>query len=234
MVKNIHQCQNNKMKIIPSKYKLFMGKTCSINIYLRIKPLVPERDSSLYECFSTSQSPQVYNTFRPLNRGSPSTISVPNLSSTTNLRHNSNSSSNEADEESSLSSLNSNNVPTINYHDENNSIITSLSNMSTFKSNILPSKPSDIKKRSNNRKQIYTTLNLNNNNNTSSIINENETSTPPPPPPFPPNLDLENENKREISMKSDFQSQIEQAKSHLKKVTPNKVIVKSNPPSKYQ
>jgi hypothetical protein len=35
-------------------------------------------------------------------------------------------------------------------------------------------------------------------------------------------------------MKSDFQSQIEQAKSHLKKVTPNKVIVKSNPPSKYQ
>ncbi len=104
--------------------------------------------------------------------------------------------------------------------------------MSTFKSNILPSKPSEIKRRSNNRKQIYTTLNLNNNNNTSSIINENETSTPPPPPPFPSNLDFESKNQ--VPIKSDFQSQIEQAKTRLKQVTTtNKLITKSNPSGSY-
>jgi hypothetical protein len=120
---------------------------------------------------------------------------------------------------------------------------TSLSNMSTFKtinSNVLPSKPSDIKRRSNNRKQIYATLNSNNNNNISSIITENETfssSQPPPPPPFPINLDLQNKTENEISLKSDFQSQIEQAKTRLKKVNNEpslkQTIVKSNPPCKF-
>ncbi len=181
----------------------------------------------------------MYNTFRPLIRGSPSTTSVPNLSSiTTNHRHNSNSSSNEADEESSLSSLNSNNVlPIIPITIEENS----LSNMSTFKtinSNILPSKPSEIKRRSNNRKQIYATLNLNNNNNSSSTITENETCSsapPPPPPPFPVNLDLKNKNENENSFKSDFQSQIEQAKTRLKKVNneSSSSPKKSHPPRKF-
>ncbi|CAF0957509.1 unnamed protein product [Adineta steineri] len=206
------------------------------SIYIKNKPLVPERDSSLYECFPSSQNPQGYNTLRSLNRGSPSTTSVPILS-TTNVRCNSNSSSNEADEESSLSSMNSNHVlPTT---EENNSTIymnplsLNSTNMSTFKTintNILPSKPSDIKKRSNNRKQIYATLNSNNSNNntTSSIILENEvTSTaPPPPPPFPTTFDSSNEPIRLIPIKSepiktltsDFQTQIEQAKTRLKKI----------------
>ena len=241
-MKIIYQYQNNKMKIIQmdlvvlfilSKIIIFL-KNMFYKYLFRTKPLVPERDSSLYECFSSSQSQQIYNTFRPLIRGSPSTISVPNLSSITNHRHNSNSSSNEADEESSLSSLNSNNVlPIIPILIEE----ISLSNMSTFKtinSNILPSKPSEIKRRSNNRKQIYATLNSNNNNNTSSIIIENETSSPPPPPPppFPVNLDLKNKNENEILLKSDLQSQIEQAKTRLKKVN-NESPTKSHPSRKF-
>lgn len=148
--------------------------------------------------------------------------------------------------------MNSNNVIIpINQilNDENNSNIymtTSLSNMSTFKTintNILPSKPSDIKKRSNHRKQIYATLNSNNNNNNniiSSTITENEISSsappPPPPPPFPANFDLKNKNESENNLKSNFQSQIEQAKTRLKKVTnetsTKKSMVKSNAPSK--
>jgi hypothetical protein len=108
--------------------------------------------------------------------------------------------------------------------------------MSTFKtinSNILPSKPSEIKRRSNNRKQIYATLNSNNNNNnnnTSSIITENETcssAAPPPPPPFPVNLDLKTKTENQI----DFQSQIEQAKNRLKKVN-NESSSSSHPPRK--
>jgi hypothetical protein len=148
--------------------------------------------------------------------------------------------------------LNSNNVLPINQisTEENNSNIyttSSLSNMSTFKtinSNILPSKPSEIKRRSNNRKQIYGTLNSNNNNNTSSsTITENETCAspppppPPPPPPFPVNLDLQNKTEDQTPLKSDFQSQIEQAKTRLKKVnnesSSKKIIVKSNPPCKF-
>lgn len=114
--------------------------------------------------------------------------------------------------------------------------------MSTFKainSNPFPSKPSEVKRRSNHRKQIYATLNSNNNNNASSAtINENETASPapPPPPPFPTNFDLDQESKSEPSPKSDFQSQIEQAKTRLKKVTneptSNQIIAKSNPPRK--
>ena len=119
-------------------------------------------------------------------------------------------------------------------------------NMSTFKttnSNILPSKPSEVKRRSNTRKQIYATLNSNNNNNnnTSSIIAENETCTstpPPPPPPFPVTFQLPNNIDRQtpakselIKVTSDFQIQIEQAKTRLKKVnteaSPKKAIVKS-------
>jgi hypothetical protein len=211
---------------------------------------VPERDSSLYDCFPSSQSQQGYNTFRPLNRHSPSGISVPNLASTTNPRRNSNSSSNEADEESSLSSLNSNNqLQTSNQIsvEENGTTIymtPSLSinstSMSTFKTtttttlitNPLPSKPSDIKRRSNSRKQIYATLNSNNNNNSSSILGENDNygPPPPPPPPFPLNFDLPNKVERPssstllkqsksvpLTATSDFQVQIEQARIRLKK-----------------
>ncbi|CAF1289515.1 unnamed protein product [Rotaria sordida] len=227
------------------------------SIQSKNKPLVPERDSSLYDCFSSSQNQQGYNTFRPLNHGSPSTTSVPNLSSTTNIRRNSNSSSNEADEESSLSSLNSNHVvPTNQISIEENSttiymtpcLSINTTNMSTFKTtnlNLLPPKPSDIKKRSNNRKQINTTLNSNNNNNIVSIAIENENYStlappppPPPPPPFPINFDVpirieyQTSSKYEsITMTPDFQSQIEQAKTRLKKVNletlSQKKIIKS-------
>ena len=185
-----------------------------------MKPLVPERDSSLYECFSSStQNQQIYNTFRPLNRPSSTTTTT---TTTTNVRLNSNCSSNEADEESSLSSLNSNHLLNLNSNEDNLA-------MSTFKTNLLPSKPSDIKRKSNHRKQIYATLNLNNNNNNNTspssssppslMINENETNTstrpPPPPPPLPNHFDIEKRTKNE----SDFQSEIEQAKTRLKKVT---------------
>ncbi|CAF1148905.1 unnamed protein product [Rotaria sordida] len=229
------------------------------SIQSKNKPLVPERDSSLYDCFSSSQNQQGYNTFRPLNHGSPSTTSIPNLSSTTNIRRNSNSSSNEADEESSLSSLNSNHVvPTNQISIEENSttiymtpcLSINTTNMSTFKTtnlNLLPPKPSDIKKRSNNRKQINTTLNSNNNNNIVSIAIENENYStlappplppPPPPPPFPINFDVpikieyQTSSKYEsITMIPDFQSQIEQAKTRLKKVNletlSQKKIIKS-------
>ncbi|CAF0795806.1 unnamed protein product [Didymodactylos carnosus] len=79
------------------------------------KPVVPERDSSLYDCSSTTisgqpqQQQQIYGTFRPL----PSSLQTErNLATNvSNIRRNSNSSSNEADEESSLSSLNSNQHP---------------------------------------------------------------------------------------------------------------------------
>ncbi|CAF2809652.1 unnamed protein product [Rotaria sp. Silwood2] len=229
------------------------------SIHLKNKPLVPERDSSLYDCVSSSQNQQEYNTFRPLSRGSPSTVIVPNLLSTTNVRRNSNSSSNEADEESSLSSLNSNHVlPTNQISIEENSttiymtssLSTNTTNMTTFKttSNLLPSKPSDIKKRSNNRKQTYAAFNSNNNNNNNSvpITIENETCSglalppppPPPPPPFPVNFDVPIKIEHQTSSKcesittiSDFQAQIEQAKTHLKKVNleilSQKTIVKS-------
>lgn len=192
-------------------------------------------------------------------RGSPSTTSVPNLSSTLNLRRNSNSSSNEADEESSLSSLNSNHVLPINQMsvEENStavymtsSVCVNTTNMSTFKStnlNSSPSKPSDIKKRSNNRKQSCSTLNSNNNNNIIPIAIENEicpvpvslsSPPPPPPPPFPGNFDKSVKTDNETSSKcetvkstSDFQLEIERAKNRLKKVDPDtlseKTIVKS-------
>jgi hypothetical protein len=141
--------------------------------------------------------------------------------------------------------LNSNHVQATT--DENSPTIYMTSqnstNMSTFKtinSTILPSKPSDIKKRSNNRKQIYATLNSNNNNNSSSIIPENEISSPPPPPPpFPVSFDLPNKIERPTSIKSepiktisDFQTQIEEAKIRLKKVSsetsPKKTMIKSS------
>lgn len=180
------------------KYKIF-----DLN---RIKPIVPERDSSLYECFSSAQNSQIYNTFRPLNRLT---------SNVSNFRHNSNSSSNEADEESSLSSLNSNHH--LNSNEENVS-------MSTFKSHSSPSKPNEIKRKSNHRKQVYATLylNSNNNNNTSPspMINDNEMTTsapPPPPPPLPNHFHSINQSTNEI--KSDFQNEIEQAKTRLKKVS---------------
>ncbi|CAF3616590.1 unnamed protein product [Rotaria sp. Silwood1] len=231
------------------------------SIHLKNKPLIPERDSSLYDCFSSSQNQQGYNTFRPSINGSSSTTSVPNLSSTTNIRRNSNSSSNEADEESSLSSLNSNHVlPTNQISIEENStaiymtpsLTINTTNMSTFKTtnlNPLPSKPSDIKKRSNNRKHTYAGLNSNNNNNTIAITIENETCSvlapplpppppPPPPPPFPVNFDVPIKIEHPTSSKcepittvSDFQAQIEQAKTRLKKVNleilSQKTLVKS-------
>ena len=255
----------------------------------RHKPMVPERDSSLYESFPSSQNAQGYQTFRPFLRECSSALSVPNLTSLTDLRRNSNSSSNEADEESSLSSLNSNHVPSGNavaneqINDENVSsiyMIPSLStSVSTFKATSLvtplPSKPSDVKRRSNNRKQIYGALNSNNNNNnnnnnTSSMISENDpcapsfssasfsssssssssSSTagasvaqapPPPPPPFPVNFDLLKRvaqgspamiEKRPLPIRSDFQSQIEEAKNRLKKVDGEATTGKGLLPSK--
>ena len=178
--------------------------------------MVPERDSSLYDCFTTSQS-------HPLLPAS----SVPNLSS---LRCNSNSSSNEADEETSLSSMNSNQiVPPINSTEENGigiymtpSLSLSTTNMSTFKTaitaNALPSKPSEVKRRSNHRKQFYaaTTLNY---NPCKTVENDNiapAAPPPPPPPPLPENLDAINK----VEPMNDFQIQIEQAKTRLKKTNP--------------
>jgi hypothetical protein len=138
--------------------------------------------------------------------------------------------------------MNSNQIvlPTIMNPSEDNgigiymtpSLTISTTNMSTFKTiNPLPSKPSDVKRRSNNRKQIYAALSFNNNNN-SSIIIENETSgpPPPPPPPFPINFDSINKPERQTPIApqktpkvesistNDFQIQIEQAKTRLKKI----------------
>ncbi|UJR38535.1 hypothetical protein I4U23_031202 [Adineta vaga] len=192
-----------------------MNENLSNSIYTKTKPLVPERDSSLYECFSSTR------TINPLS----------------NHRCNSNSSSNEADEESSLSSLNSNHLLTKT--EENPSQIymsPSSTNMSTFKTmnlNNLPSKASEIKKRSNNRKPTYGTLNLNNNNNnnSSTILLENEISSPPPPPPLPENFGLPKKTNLNKSS-SDFQNQIEEAKTRLKTSSssdssPKKIMIQS-------
>ncbi|CAF3557332.1 unnamed protein product [Adineta steineri] len=229
----------------------------SASLRMKSKPMVPERDSSLYECFTNTQNQHVYQRFRPLIPA----ISVPNLSSITNIRCNSNSSSNEADEESSLSSMNSNQiVQQTNSTEENGigiymtpSLSLSTTNMSTFKTNNtnnnnnnpLPSKPSEVKRRSNNRKQIYATITSNNK------TNENETSSapppppPPPPPPFPINFNSINKVEQPIpsvqskpikvesittTTTNDFQVQIEQAKNRLKKIdkeTSSKTIVSS-------
>jgi hypothetical protein len=202
--------------------------------------MVPERDSSLYDCFPNSQS----QLFRPLIPA----ISVPNLSS---VRCNSNSSSNEADEESSLSSMNSNQIiPT----EENGigiymtpSLSLSSTNMSTFKTTInpLPSKPSEVKRRSNNRKQIYAALQSN--NNPTKII-ENENNSIPPPPPFPTNFDSIHKTEQKtvspppppikVEPINDFQLQIEQAKIRLKKIDTQKSHemtkpMRQNPSSNY-
>jgi len=211
--------------------------------------MVPERDSSLYDCFTNSQNQQVYSRFRPLIPA----ISVPNLS---NIRCNSNSSSNEADEESSSSSMNSNQIVQLTNSTEENgigiymtpSLSLSTTNMSTFKTttnNPLPppSKPSEVKRRSNNRKQIYAAINLNNNS-TKIIENETPTAPPPPPPPFPTNFDsikkVEHQTlstvPKQVKTESvpattnDFQLQIEQAKNRLKKIdieTSSKVMLSS-------
>jgi hypothetical protein len=91
------------------------------------------------------------------------------------LRRNSHSSSTEADEESmNQSSAEENNGIGIYMTP---SLSLSTTNMSTFKSSPLPAKPSDVKRRSNHRKQIYATLNV-----------------PPPAPPLP----IENEEAKMI------------------------------------
>lgn len=203
------------------------------SLRIKNKPMVPERDSSLYDCFTNSQSRSLL----------PAT-SVPNLSS---IRCNSNSSSNEADEETSLSSMNSNQInPLLHGTDDNGigiymtpSLSLSTTNMSTFKTttaavpiNPLPSKPSEVKRRSNHRKQIYAAI-----NNSSKII-ENENNAPPPPPPPPPpplpgTFEVKNKIEHEVLSKpakieitNDFQLQIEQAKTRLKK--PNIEVPISN------
>lgn len=207
-----------------------------------MKPVVPERESSLYDCLTSSQVVQGYQTFRTLTRPSCQTLSVPNLNGMNHYRRNSNSSSNEADEESSLSSLNSNHFIPINsesseqdqqqtFH-SNSSITVIQTNLSTFRttnsSNGIPSKASDIKKRSNGRKQP-SNISLSNNSNPSSFTTSTNDSTSlplPPPPPPPPSSSTEeekkilneNENSKENASTSDFQSQIEEAKNRLKKV----------------
>ena len=152
------------------------------------------------------------------------------------MRCHSNSSSNEADEESSLSSLNSNHhlakadeTSTAIYMSPSLSLTcTSMSTFKTINANPIPAKASDIKKRANHRKQIYAALNSNNNNNNNSpIIAENEISSllpPPPPPPLPPPLPASFDASKLAKPTSDFQSQIESAKTRLKKVP-------SEPPS---
>ena len=197
------------------------------SLRIKPKPIVPERDSSLYDCFTTTNS-------RPL----VPAVSVPNLST---LRCNSNSSSNEADEETSLSSMNSNQITNsqMNSNEENGigiymtpSLSLSTSNMSTFKTNTigntLPSKPSEVKRRSNNRKQHYAATNIS----TKTIENESPVSAPPPPPPppLPANFDAKPKiepvavvvskptPKVEPVVANEFQKQIEQAKNRLKKV----------------
>lgn len=189
------------------------------SLRIKPKPIVPERDSSLYDCFTTTNA-------RPL----VPAVSVPNLST---LRCNSNSSSNEADEETSLSSMNSNQIT--NSNEENGigiymtpSLSLSTSNMSTFKTNTigntLPSKPSEVKRRSNNRKQHYAATNIT----TKTIENESPAPPPPPPPPLPANFDAKPKiepvvvskptPKVEPVVANEFQKQIEQAKNRLKKV----------------
>ena len=228
--------------------------------------MVPERDSSLYDSLTNSQNQQVYQTFRPLHRESLSAVSVPNLLGLTNGRCHSNSSSNEADEELSMSSLNSNQVvpPTFQGTEENGvgiymtpSLSLSTSNMSTFKtstttiSSQLPSKPSEVKRRSNNRKQTYaapqcnhnSNNNNNNNNNNWEIPTANNTSgppppppppLPPPPPPLPANFDsmkksdhrstLPTENPSiTTTTTTEFQRQIEIAKARLKRASAEEV-----------
>lgn len=220
-------------------------------MHRRSKPLVPERDSSLYDCFTNGPNASLYGRFRPL---IPAT-SVPNLSSIPSLRCNSNTSSNEADEESSLSSMNSNQmiVQQAAGTEENGigiymtpALSLSTTNMSTFKTapapNPLPSKPSEVKRRSNNRKQIYATVNLSN----KPIENEPCGPPPPPPPPFPtdftaickpqapppPPAALPKPTKVEpVTANNDFQAQIEQAKNRLKRVDvepPAKPTLKPN------
>lgn len=204
--------------------------------------MVPERDSSLYECFTNSHNSQIYQTFRPSVRGLPSANSVPNLTLTNSFRRNSNSSSNEADEELSLSSMNSNQLVTtsMNVSEDNGigiymtpSLSMSTSNMSTFKTTTAtapPAKPSEVKRRSNQRKQqIYATVQPTINGDSTKFI-ENETQVmpivvmpPPPPPPLPNDLDLKkvsissNSTKSAQSSTTDFQRQIEQAKFRLRK-----------------
>ena len=104
------------------------------------------------------------------------------------------------------------------------SLSLSTTNMSTFKTatnNPLPSKPSEVKRRSNNRKQIYAAMQLK--------INENENSAPPPPPPpFPINFNKIEQKplsppppplkQTKVEPMNDFQLQIEQAKTRLKKI----------------
>lgn len=102
------------------------------------------------------------------------------------LRRNSHSSSTEADEESmNQSSAEENNGVGIYMTP---SLSLSTTNMSTFKSSPLPAKPSDVKRRSNHRKQIYASLNV-----PPPIENDEPKieSAPPqgfPPPPSPTTL----------------------------------------------
>ena len=93
------------------------------------------------------------------------------------------------------------------------SLSLSTANMSTFKSspliNALPAKPSDVKRRSNHRKQIYAALNA---------------PPAPPPPPPPPPLPIENEQPKVVTT-GDFQQQIEQAKIRLKKIELDETVI---------
>lgn len=210
-----------------------------------MKPLVPERDSSLYESVSTNQQGiSGYQTFR-------SQVKLHSNSTGRNeMRRNSNSSSNEADEESSLSSLNSNQFICQTFESQqdeqqtnllysNSSLTIINTNLSTFKSgttNGNPSRPSDVKRRSNGRKQPPNIVQMNNSNpslttNSSSSSPPVGPSTPPPPPPPPLPLDFnqkkifldqpkisDDEKLTRKSSPTDFQNQIEEAKNRLKKI----------------
>ena len=213
-----------------------------------MKPAVPERDSSLYECVATSQG---FQTFRSVSRNSCQTRPFGQLNGRNEMRRNSNSSSNEADEESSLSSLNSNQFvcpaagesttsdepqTTTNLLFTSSSLTVINTNFSTFKSSTMtststsanPARPSDVKRRSNGRKQPSTIGPTNNSNpSLATTTSEPNSSTPPPPPPLPVDFNEERSRAKPSSSSSsssptDFQNQIEEAKNRLKKIDAEK------------
>ncbi|CAF0935373.1 unnamed protein product, partial [Didymodactylos carnosus] len=156
--------------------KIITRTTPSLSIRRgKSKPVVPERESSLYDCFSaingnqSQQHQQIYGTFRPLSSSLQTQRHL--ATSVPNLRHNSNSSSNEADEESSLSSLNS------NQHPQQQNPYIEITNSST--TNTLVSSDG-----------IYMTPSLVMNTSTSLTTFKGTAplAPPPVPPPFPPSF----------------------------------------------
>ena len=168
----------------------------SINLNFSRKPLVPQGD-----CLSSSKS----NT---------SSMPIRSNSSTTNLRRNFETLSNE---NSSFSSLNNADLPSSNEMSVEDVLPSFMSTFKTINSNRSFSKSNQLKKRS--TKQICATFN------SVSICNTNdddERTSPPIPPPFPFHVHPTDkiQHRTEIEkINSNFQSEIQQAKIRLRKVT---------------